>query len=139
MTYPEGTHPAQVFAFLRKHGEWLERKLGELHLGAQPPALEPGVTTVIPLRGESTRLVWRVGTYPRIEQNADRLVLTLPSPHKRALDAERLVHLRAAARVDQHEIETVCHRGVPAYEEVQRARPLSRSHSCRIFSASSVG
>jgi predicted metal-dependent hydrolase len=23
VTYPEGTHPAQVFAFLRKHGEWL--------------------------------------------------------------------------------------------------------------------
>ena len=32
LTYPEGTHPAQVFAFLRKHGEWLERKLDELSL-----------------------------------------------------------------------------------------------------------
>ena len=89
VTYPEGTHPAQVFAFLRKHGEWLERKLDELKLGAQPPALEPGATTVIPLRGETTRLVWRAGAYPRIELNADRLVLTLPEPHRRALEAAR--------------------------------------------------
>ena len=29
VSYPEGTHPAQVFAFLRKHANWLERKLDE--------------------------------------------------------------------------------------------------------------
>ena len=103
VTYPEGTHPAQVFAFLRKHGEWLERKLDELKLGAQPPALEPGATTVIPLRGETTQLIWRVGDYPRIEHGADRLVLTLPAPHRRALDAARGLlrsHLEAQMRRD---------------------------------------
>lgn len=103
VTYPEGTHPAQVFAFLRKHGEWLERKLDELNLGAKPPPLEPGTTTVIPLRGETVRLVWREGPYPRIEQVEDRLVLTLPQPHKRALNAARgLLHsyLEAQLRKD---------------------------------------
>lgn len=87
VTYPEGTHPAQVFAFLRKHGEWLERKLDELHLGAQPPALKPGSATLIPLRGETTRLSWRDGAYPHIEHAGDRLIISLPRPHRRAQEA----------------------------------------------------
>ncbi|HMM67741.1 MAG TPA: SprT family zinc-dependent metalloprotease [Dokdonella sp.] len=127
VTYPEGTHPAQVFAFLRKHGEWLERKLGELHLGAQPPALEPGVTTVIPLRGETTRLVWRAGTYPRIEQNADRLVLTLPSPHKRALDAARGLlrsYLEAQMRKDVSRLLARYCPSLGAAPNALRVRPL---------------
>jgi len=90
VTYPEGTHPAQIVAFLRKHGEWLERKLDELSLGSAPPPLKPGAATVIPLRGETIRLSWRNGAYPRIEQVDDRLVLTLPSPHgKSTLPAAR--------------------------------------------------
>jgi predicted metal-dependent hydrolase len=100
VTYPEGTHPAQVFAFLRKHGEWLERKLDELNLGSQPPPLKPGAATVIPLRGETTRLSWRDGPYPHIEQIGDRLVLTLPRPHRRALEAARgLLHSYLEAQV----------------------------------------
>src|SRR4029078_10868332 len=44
VSYPEGTHPAQVFAFLRKHANWLERKLDELQLDqADPPSLRAGV------------------------------------------------------------------------------------------------
>ena len=89
VTCPKGTHPAQVFAFLRKHGEWLERKLDELNPGGQPPALEPGVTTLIPLRGETVQLNWREGPFPRIELLDDRLQLTLPQPHRRALGAAR--------------------------------------------------
>ncbi len=103
VTCPKGTHPAQVFAFLRKHGEWLERKLDELHLGSQPPALEPGMTTVIPLRGETTRLCWNAGPFPHIELLGDRLQLTLPSPHRRALESARgLLHsyLEAQMRKD---------------------------------------
>ena len=66
VSYPEGTHPAQVFAFLRKHANWLERKLDELQLDqAGPPSLRAGVPTLIPLRGETTRLVWRDGAWPR--------------------------------------------------------------------------
>jgi predicted metal-dependent hydrolase len=81
VTCPEGTHPAQVVAFLHKHGEWLGRKLGELSLGAPPPPLMPGMATAIPLRGETTRLSWCDGAYPRIEPLGDQLVLTLPRPY----------------------------------------------------------
>ena len=43
LSYPERTHPAQVFAFLRKNANWLERKLDELQLEhAGPPPLLPG-------------------------------------------------------------------------------------------------
>lgn len=89
VTYPRGTHPAQVAAFLREHGEWLERKLGELKLGASPPALAVGIATMIPLRGETTQLSWRDGDYPRIEQEGDQLVVTLPHAHRRALETAR--------------------------------------------------
>ena len=98
LTYPEGTHPAQVFAFLRKHGEWLERKLDELSLGSSPPALKPGAATVIPLRGETTRLSWRDGAYPHIEQIGDRLVLTLAASARQGDAAGRA---RAAALVSR--------------------------------------
>lgn len=89
VTYPEGTHPAQVFAFLRKHGEWLERKLDELNLGSQPPPLKVGSATVMPLRGETTRLSWRDGPYPHIQHAEDRLIISLPRPHRRAPEAAR--------------------------------------------------
>jgi predicted metal-dependent hydrolase len=95
VSYPHGTHPAQVFAFLRKHADWLERKLDELQLDqAEPPALRPGVPTLIPLRGETTRLSWRDGAYPRVELDDERLILTVPKPHnQRALIAGRsLLH-----------------------------------------------
>jgi predicted metal-dependent hydrolase len=103
VTCPKGIHPAQVFAFLRKHGEWLERKLGELNLADRPEALEPGVTTIIPVRGEPTRLCWRDGPFPHIELSGDRLRLTLPRPHRRALETARgLLHsyLEAQLRKD---------------------------------------
>jgi len=95
VSYPEGTHPAQVFAFLRKHANWLERKLDELQLDqAGPPSLRAGVPTLIPLRGETTRLLWRDGPYPRVELDGERLILSVPKPHnKRALIAARsLMH-----------------------------------------------
>jgi predicted metal-dependent hydrolase len=105
LTYPEGTHPAQVFAFLRKHANWLERKLDELQLDhSGPPPLVPGAPTLIPLRGETTRLSWRAGAYPSIDLTGDRLVLTLPRPHtKPSLGAARaLLHsfLNAQIRRD---------------------------------------
>ncbi|MEO8670333.1 MAG: SprT family zinc-dependent metalloprotease [Tahibacter sp.] len=91
LSYPHGTHPAQVFAFLRKHADWLERKLDQLQLpSAGPPPLKPGAPTLIPLRGETTRLIWRDGVFPTISIDADRLLLTLPNSHtQRALPAAR--------------------------------------------------
>lgn len=78
ITYPEGTHPARVSAFLREHDAWLRRKLAELHRGFPLTPLTPGLTALIPLRGAATRLCWRHGSYPRIERVGDRLVLWLP-------------------------------------------------------------
>lgn len=105
VSYPPSTHPAQVFAFLRKHANWLERKLDELQIEDAPPPIEPGRPTLIPLRGETTRLVWRDGAFPHIEVDGeDRLALTLPKPHnKRTLAAARsLLHsfLQAQIRRD---------------------------------------
>jgi len=105
VSYPEGTHPAQVFAFLRKHANWLERKLDELQLDqAGPPPLRAGVPTLIPLRGETTRLSWRDGAYPQVELAGERLILSVPKPHnQRALVAARsLLHsfLQAQIRRD---------------------------------------
>ena len=101
VSYPSGTHPAQVFAFLRKHANWLERKLDELQIEDQPPPLLPGRPTLIPLRGETTRLAWRDGAFPRIDYDADRLLLTLPKPHtKRTLTAARsLLHSYLQAQI----------------------------------------
>ncbi len=101
VSYPSGTHPAQVFAFLRKHADWLERKLDELQIEDLPPALIPGQPTLIPLRGETTRLVWRDGAFPHIEHEDDRLILTLPKPHnKRTLIAARaLLHSYLQAQI----------------------------------------
>ncbi|MGH8041742.1 MAG: M48 family metallopeptidase [Rudaea sp.] len=105
VSYPQGTHPAQVFAFLRKHADWLERKLDELKGDAAlPPPLKPGVPTLLPLRGETTRLQWRDGAYPQIELVGERLMLHLPKPHnRRTLPAARsLLHsfLHAQIRRD---------------------------------------
>lgn len=102
VSYPEGTHPAQVFAFLRKHANWLERKLDELQLDQDgPPPLRAGVPTLIPLRGETTRLAWRDGAWPRVELEGERLILTVPKPHnQRALVAARsLLHSYLHAQI----------------------------------------
>ena len=103
VTCPKGIHSTQVLAFLRKHGDWLEQKLDELRLVNQPPALEVGATTAFPLRGENVRLCWREGLFPHIELIGDRLRLSLPSPHRRALETARgLLHsyLEAQLRKD---------------------------------------
>lgn len=105
VSYPQGTHPAQVFAFLRKHADWLERKLGEFKRdSSRPPRLKPGVTTLVPLRGETTRLMWRHGSFPRIQLSGDHLVLSLPTPHtaRSMTTARSLLHgyLHAQIRRD---------------------------------------
>ena len=104
VTYPEGTHPAQVFAFLRKHGQWLERKLDELNLITKPlPALRVGHPAAFPLRGDSAALYWADGPYPRVEASDGALTLVLPRPHSRALPVARGLlasHLEGLIRRD---------------------------------------
>ena len=104
VSYPQGTHPAQVSAFLRSQAEWLEKKLDELHLIAKPmPPLRVGVVTDFPLRGELATLDWAEGPYPRIEPCEGGLTLVLPRPHTRALPIARGLlasHLEAQVRRD---------------------------------------
>jgi predicted metal-dependent hydrolase len=104
VSYPQGTHPAQVNAFLRNHAEWLERKLDELNLIAKPlPPLRVGHATEIPLRGETVALEWAEGPYPRAESHDGRLTLIIPRPHTRALPVARGLlasHFEAQMRRD---------------------------------------
>ena len=105
VSYPQGTHPAQVFAFLRKHADWLEHKLSEFKREESgPPPLKPGVPTLIPLRGETTRLQWRHGSYPRVQLHDEQLLLSLPTPHThRSIGAARSLlqaYLQAQIRRD---------------------------------------
>ncbi|MBB6188887.1 YgjP-like metallopeptidase domain-containing protein [Rhodanobacter sp. MP7CTX1] len=104
VSYPQGTHPAQVNAFLRSHAEWLEQKLDELNLILKPlPPLRVGYSTDIPLRGETVTLDWAEGPYPRIEPGDVGLTLVIPRPHSRALPIARGLlasHLEAMMRRD---------------------------------------
>ena len=81
LSCPHNTHPAKLFAFLKKHGPWLEGKLAELCLdGTRAPELEVGVANQIMLTGEDLVLAWEASSRSGIERLADRLVLRLPEP-----------------------------------------------------------
>lgn len=104
LTYPNGTHPAQMTAFLRHHAGWLEQKLGEFHMDATPlPRLRVGVPTTFPFRGEDTALEWAEGPYPKVEHREGALTLVIPGPHSRALLVARGLlasHFEAQIRRD---------------------------------------
>lgn len=104
VSYPRGTHPAQVSAFLRSHADWLEQKLDELNLLVKPlPPLRVGQPVEIPLRGERVWLDWDEGPYPRIASGEGVLTLILPRPHTRALPVARGLlasHLESLIRRD---------------------------------------
>ncbi len=104
VSYPHGTHPAQVNAFLRSHASWLEQKLDELNLIAKPlPPLRVGYPCLFPLRGEMVELDWAEGPYPKIEAQAQALTLVVPRPHSRALPIARGLlasHLETLIRRD---------------------------------------
>ncbi|HET7561333.1 MAG TPA: YgjP-like metallopeptidase domain-containing protein [Rhodanobacteraceae bacterium] len=90
VSYPRGTHPAQVYAFLRENSDWLQRKLCELRIPRRgPPPLRAGVPTLIPLRGEAVELTWREGDYPHIEDRGNELCLHVPRPFTTAMPAAR--------------------------------------------------
>ncbi|HEU0277522.1 MAG TPA: SprT family zinc-dependent metalloprotease [Rhodanobacteraceae bacterium] len=87
---PRGTHPAQVYAFLRENSDWLERKLSEFQIPRQGPApLRAGVPTLIPLRGEGVELAWFEDEYPHLEHVAGALRLYVPRPWTHALPIAR--------------------------------------------------
>lgn len=90
ITYPQGTHPSQVSAFLRHNAGWLEKKLTELNLVVEPlPPLRVGAPLTFPLRGEMTTLSWAEGAYPRVVPHEGGLTLEILRPHSRALPVAR--------------------------------------------------
>ncbi len=90
ISYPNGTHPAQVSAFLRQNADWLRQKMQEMRLDAiVVPPLRVGREMEVPLRGGSVRLCWAEGAYPRVEARAGSLCLVVPRPHTRALPIAR--------------------------------------------------
>lgn len=104
VTYPPGTHPGKVSAFLCSHADWLEHKLDELKLLVKPlPPLRVGYACRFPLRGEQVALDWVEGDYPKIETHGDGISLVIPRPHTRALLIARGLiasHLEALIRRD---------------------------------------
>lgn len=104
VSYPRGTHPAQISAFVRNHADWLEKKLAELNLISRPlPALRFGHATEMPLRGDTVTLDWAEGPYPRVEAREGCLTLVIPRPHSRALPVARGLlasHFEAQIRRD---------------------------------------
>lgn len=92
VSYPRGTHPAQVVAFLRANTAWLERKLSEMQVPRRVPApLRAGVPTRISMRGEDVELTWCEGEYPRIEDLGGELRLHVPRPFATAMPAARVL------------------------------------------------
>ncbi|HTC25878.1 MAG TPA: SprT family zinc-dependent metalloprotease [Dyella sp.] len=90
VTYPQGTHPSQVNAFLRHNADWLEKKLDELNLVVEPlPPLRVGHVLEFPLRGEQVVLDWAEGAYPRVVAYDGGVTLEIPRPHSRALPVAR--------------------------------------------------
>lgn len=90
LSYPAGTRAVQMLAFLHQHVDWLETKLREMGSGKRhPPALKPGVPTLIPLRGTRTRLTWETAEFPQVQLLGDELRLSLPRPFSRGLPLAR--------------------------------------------------
>lgn len=86
LSYPRGTHPSQLSAFLHQNVDWLERKLTEMRLSTiKVPPLRVGQPTQMLLRGQTVNLTWGEATYPRIQQRGQTLRLMIPRPHTRAL------------------------------------------------------
>ncbi|HEX7339843.1 MAG TPA: YgjP-like metallopeptidase domain-containing protein [Rhodanobacteraceae bacterium] len=86
VSYPAGTHPARVSAFLRQNADWLANKLEEMRLDAiKVPPLRVGHPTEMPWRGQTMRLDWGEAAYPHVQQRGHTLRLMLPRPHARAL------------------------------------------------------
>lgn len=81
LSCPHNTHPAKLFAFLKKHGPWLEGKLAELRVDeVRTPDLQVGVPNQMILGGETLPLLWQIAPHAGVERVADRVLLCLPEP-----------------------------------------------------------
>mgnify|MGYP000246455646 CR=1 FL=1 len=77
LSYPHGTHPGQMAAFLQQNAAWLARKLDELKPTPTAP-LCVGQSRQILLRGVPVSLDWLQDRYPRVQHTAQGVRITLP-------------------------------------------------------------
>lgn len=122
VTCPKGIRTPQVLAFLNLHGDWLQRKLGELHLDAPAAPLRIGHGVPVSLRGETVDLVWLSGEWPGIVKVDDQLQITLPVRQRKSAQQTARGLLRS-------------------YLEAQMRRDLSRwlGHYCPLLGAAPTG
>jgi predicted metal-dependent hydrolase len=88
VSYPHGTHPARVSAFLRENADWLEREMGR-QAHKTLPALCVGRDTDMPLRGQRVPLTWVEAPYPRVQREGEAVILALPRLTPRFLPVAR--------------------------------------------------
>lgn len=64
--------------FLAEHREWLVAQL-RLHAIDDLATLARGVTTTLPLRGESLPLLWQDGRFTRLQRDGEGLLFSVPA------------------------------------------------------------
>jgi predicted metal-dependent hydrolase len=90
VSYPQGTHPARISAFLRENADWLEHQIGRQRETAKPlPQLGVGRDTRMTLRGEDVPLRWAEGPWPRVRRDGEAVVVVLPQLKPRFLPVAR--------------------------------------------------
>lgn len=90
VSYPRGTQPAQLSAFLQHNADWLETKLREMGARRRRLApLKPGVDSRTLLGGEPISLRWAESEWPAVERRDDALWLLLPRPFSQSLPQAR--------------------------------------------------
>lgn len=95
VTCPNGIRTPQVLAFLNLHGDWLQQKLGELHLDVAATPLQVGHSEWIRLRGDEVQLIWLQGEYPHIARVDDQLQISLPARQPRTAQQSARALLRS--------------------------------------------
>lgn len=122
VTCPKGVRTPQVLAFLSLHGDWLQRKLGELHLDVPAAPLMIGHNETINLRGDVVEVIWLSGDFPKIERVENQLQISLPSRQRRSGQSSARALLRS-------------------YLEAQIRRDITRwlGHYCGLLGAAPTG
>ena len=90
VSYPYGTHPARVSAFLRENAEWLERELGRQPGPQGPAAPWPwAATRHAAARRARCRCAGPRRPYPRVQRDGEAVVLAVPRLTPRFLPVAR--------------------------------------------------
>lgn len=70
LTLPMRASLASADRFIAEHGDWLAAQLSRYAMDAMP-ALEPGITASLPLRGAMHAVRWQTGRFTRLDHATD--------------------------------------------------------------------